>query len=119
LDGVNTYVLNKCALVLEGVTLAQVVELVVEVLVDLAGGTILDEKTAEDAESAHPNDLAVIVVLATRFILDIVEGCHFDLRLCVTLAYERPRYPSSYRNPYVCRVSLRRSYHGHGHGSAW
>jgi hypothetical protein len=83
LDGVNTYVLNKCALVLEGVTLAQVVELVVEVLVDLAGGTILDEKTAEDAESAHPNDLAVIVVLATRFILDIVEGCHFDMRLCV------------------------------------
>jgi hypothetical protein len=40
---VATYVLNKGTLVLEGVTLAQVVELVVEVLVDLSGGTVLDQ----------------------------------------------------------------------------
>lgn len=51
-------VLNQCSLVLEGVTLAQVVELVVQVLVDLAAGTILDEKTAENTETAHPDDLA-------------------------------------------------------------
>ena len=51
--------LNQCSLVLEGVTLAQVVELVVQVLVDLAAGTILDEKTAENTETAHPDDLAV------------------------------------------------------------
>ena len=38
-----TYVLDEGTLVLECVTLAQVVELVVEVLVDLAGGTVLDE----------------------------------------------------------------------------
>lgn len=44
---------------LEGVTLAEVVQLVVKVLVDLAGGTVLDEKTAEDTEAAHPEDLAV------------------------------------------------------------
>jgi hypothetical protein len=37
-----TYVLNQCSLVLEGVTLAQVVEFVVEVLVDLATSTVLD-----------------------------------------------------------------------------
>jgi len=37
-----TYVLDKGTLVLEGVTLAQVVELVVEVLVNLAAGTVLD-----------------------------------------------------------------------------
>jgi hypothetical protein len=36
-------VLDECTLVLEGVTLAEVVELVVEVLVDLAGGAVLDE----------------------------------------------------------------------------
>ena len=54
-----TYVLNESALVLEGVTLAQVVELVVEVLVDLSCGTVLDEETAEDTETAHPEDLAV------------------------------------------------------------
>jgi len=35
-------VLNEGTLVLEGVTLAQVVELVVKVLVNLAAGTVLD-----------------------------------------------------------------------------
>lgn len=40
--GVWTYVLNEGALVLEGVTLGGVVELVVQVLVDLAAGTVLD-----------------------------------------------------------------------------
>jgi len=44
--------------VLEGVTLAAVVQLVVEVLVDLSAGTVLDQKTAEDSEAAHPEDLA-------------------------------------------------------------
>lgn len=34
--------LDQCSLVLEGITLAQVVELVVKVLVDLAAGTVLD-----------------------------------------------------------------------------
>jgi hypothetical protein len=51
-------VLDEGALVLEGVTLAQVVELVVEVLVDLAVVAVLDEEAAEDAEAAHPEDLA-------------------------------------------------------------
>ena len=50
--------LNQSALVLEGVTLAQVVQLVVEVLVDLAGGTVADEQTTEDTHAAHPEDLA-------------------------------------------------------------
>jgi hypothetical protein len=45
----STYVLNQCSLVLEGVTLAEVVEFVVEVLVDLAAGTVLDQKTAQDS----------------------------------------------------------------------
>lgn len=58
----ETYVLNKGTLVLEGVTLAQVVELVVEVLVDLAGGTVLDQQAAQDTETAHPHDLAVGIV---------------------------------------------------------
>jgi hypothetical protein len=52
-----TYVFNQRSLVLEGVTLAGVVQLVVEVLVDLAGRTVLDEETAEDAETTHPYDL--------------------------------------------------------------
>ena len=51
--------LNKGTLVLEGVTLAEEVQLVVEVLVDLSGGAVLDQKAAEDTETAHPEDLAV------------------------------------------------------------
>lgn len=35
--------LNEGTLVLEGVTLGEVVQLVVEVLVDLSGGTVLDQ----------------------------------------------------------------------------
>lgn len=58
--------LNECALVLEGVTLAQVVELVVEVAVDLAGGAVLDEQAAEDTKTAHPHNLAVTDVSSTR-----------------------------------------------------
>jgi hypothetical protein len=59
MPAVSTYVLNQCSLVLEGVTFAQVVKLVVKVLIDLAAGTVLDEKTTEDSETAHPNNLAV------------------------------------------------------------
>ncbi len=43
------YVFNQSALVLESVTLAEMVEFVVEMLVDLAGGTIFDQETAEHA----------------------------------------------------------------------
>jgi len=53
-------VFNEGTLVLEGVTLAEMVELMVKVLVDLASGTILDKKTSENSETAHPHDLAVI-----------------------------------------------------------
>jgi hypothetical protein len=53
----QTYVLNERSLVLEGVTLAGVVQLVVQVLVDLARGAVLDEEAAEDTEAAHPEDL--------------------------------------------------------------
>lgn len=58
----RTYVLNKGTLVLEGITLAQVVELVVKVLVDLASGTVLDEEATENTLAAHPEDLAVIAI---------------------------------------------------------
>jgi len=51
-------VLNQCSLVLESVTLAQVVEFVVQVLVNLAAGSVLDEETAENTKTAHPDDLA-------------------------------------------------------------
>ncbi len=54
--------LNEGTLVLEGVTLGEVVQLVVEVLVDLSGGAVLDQKTTEDTETAHPENLAMVRV---------------------------------------------------------
>ena len=56
--------LNERTLVLEGVTLGEVVELVVEVLVDLAAGTVLDEQSAKDAETTHPQNLTVIPTMS-------------------------------------------------------
>ena len=49
---------DESALVLKGVALAEVVQFVVEMLVDLARGTVLDEQAAENTQAAHPEDLA-------------------------------------------------------------
>lgn len=53
-----THVLHQCSLMLEGITFAQMVELVVQVLVDLARGTVFDQEAAEDTETSHPENLA-------------------------------------------------------------
>ena len=58
---------NESTLVLEGVTLAQVVELVVKVFVDLATGTVLYEKTAENTETTHPHDSTKISLIRTWY----------------------------------------------------
>ena len=44
---------------LECVTLAQVVKLMVEVLVNLPGGPVFYQEAAKNAETTHPHDLAV------------------------------------------------------------
>lgn len=51
---------DQSTLVLEGVTLAQLVEFVVEVFVNLASSTILHKKTAENTQASHPENLAAI-----------------------------------------------------------
>jgi len=112
--------------VLEGVTLGQVVQLVVEVLVDLSGGTVLDEETAEDTETAHPENLAVILCQqhSMSLLTALCNAASFLSRAVAgsvlhTWAYGRPRYPSSYRNHGDGRDGERRSAHGHGCASAW
>ena len=70
----ETYVLNESALVLEGVTLAQVVELVVKVLVDLAGGAVLDQQATENALAAHPDDLAVNRLSVSALVAMVEDG---------------------------------------------
>lgn len=130
---------NKSTLVLEGVTLAQVVELVVKVLVNLAGSTVLDQQAAEHTKAAHPHNLTV------RSISDCppepISSCDFDFstpisflshlapfvyliftqgsRCRLTLAYAHQQYPSSYRNHGVFQCGGRQSTLGHGHASAW
>jgi hypothetical protein len=52
--------LNQRTLVLKCVTLAEMVEFVVEVLVDFARGAVLYEKATQDTETTHPNNLTVI-----------------------------------------------------------
>ena len=51
---------DQSALVLECVTLAEMVEFVVEMLVDLAACAIFDQKTAEDSKTTHPDDVTTI-----------------------------------------------------------
>ena len=55
----SPYVFYQSTLVLEGITLAQLVELMVEVLVNLASSTVLDKKTSKNTQASHPEDLAV------------------------------------------------------------
>ena len=45
---------DQCTLVLEGVTLAELVQLVIKVLIDLSGGTILDEQASKNSKASHP-----------------------------------------------------------------
>jgi len=60
LDGVLLHLvdgLDQHVLVLELVTLGAEVELVVDVLVDLLGFTVLAEEASQNADSAHPEDV--------------------------------------------------------------
>ena len=49
---------NQNVLVLEQVTLGGKVEMMVDVLVDLLGFSILSKKSSEDSLSSHPKDLS-------------------------------------------------------------
>ncbi|KAL2824645.1 hypothetical protein BDW59DRAFT_84298 [Aspergillus cavernicola] len=62
----KTHVFDQATLVLEGVTLGEVVELVVEVLVDLASGTVADEETTENTHAAHPDETRECMVTGLR-----------------------------------------------------
>ena len=44
---------------LECITLAKMIQLVVQMLIDLAGSTVLDQKTTEDSQTTHPHNLTV------------------------------------------------------------
>ena len=65
----RTYMFNQSTLVLEGITLAQMVKFVVEVFVDFAGSTVLDEEAAKDTETTHPHNLAVIQKLSASLVV--------------------------------------------------
>ena len=109
---------------LEGVTLGEVVQFVVEVLIDLASSTVLDKETAEHSETTHPEHLAIsshqqtISKLFPRCIpIAMISFCYRGG--LHTWAYEHPWYPSSYQNPGGDRFVGQRSAPGRGHASAW
>lgn len=54
-----SYMLHQRTLVLERITLAQMIELMVKMLVDLAGSAVLDQEATEDTEATHPHNLTV------------------------------------------------------------
>jgi hypothetical protein len=62
-------VFNESTLVLEGVTLAEVVKFVIQMLINLACSTVLDEETTEDSETTHPEDLAIEVICQSGSLL--------------------------------------------------
>ena len=72
---------------LEGVTFAQVVELVVEMLVNLSRGTVFGEETAEDAEATHPEDLSVR--RRGRLAHGTLGGLEARIRRCLRSAVRR------------------------------
>lgn len=53
---------NQGTLMFESISLAQVVELVIEVLVDFASRAVLYKETAKDSETTHPQDLTIIAI---------------------------------------------------------
>ena len=53
--------LNERTLVLERISLAQMIELMIEMFVNFARGAVLDQQAAEDAEATHPHYLATFI----------------------------------------------------------
>lgn len=51
--------LDQCAFMLEGVALAEMIELVVEMLVDLAAVPVLLQQAPENAKTPHPQNMAI------------------------------------------------------------
>ena len=106
-----TYVLNEGTLVLEGVTLGQVVELVVKMLINLSASTVLDEETAEDSQAAHPEDLAwhssilgTLSLTEASVSLSPLSALPFHCMHCELI---------------VRQFVVQRSVLGRGHASAW
>ena len=109
----KTYVLDEGALVLEGVTLAQVVQLVVQVLVDLALGAVADKEATEDTHAAHPQDVAKGLSATRSHVSSSISAInsmvqpqnHDEIQRhkqgMHTWAYGRPWYPCAYPDPCV------------------
>lgn len=101
----ETYVFDESTLVLERVALAEMVQLVVQMLVNLATGAVFEQQSPEHSKLAHPHDLPAV---------GLEDG--FDARWSRrprgvakhTLAFVHPQYPSSFRNLGVCQSSSQR-----------
>lgn len=77
-------VLHQSALVLESVTLSLQVEIVVQVLVDLLGITVLLQQITQDSDTAHPQDflrhsgISGTTTLTESSVTTFATGLSFD-----------------------------------------
>jgi len=88
--------LDQDSLVLELVTLGAKIELMVKILGDLLGITILSEEATEDTLASHPQDLlghtgilgtlSLTVAGVTALALSLVEGLNSGARVHVDLS---------------------------------
>lgn len=51
--------LDQRPFMLERITLTEMVQLVVEVLVNLATGSVFDKETTEDTKTTHPQNMTI------------------------------------------------------------
>lgn len=49
--------LDQSPLMLKSITLAQMIQLVIQVLIDLSSRTVLNEETAQNTKTTHPQNL--------------------------------------------------------------
>jgi hypothetical protein len=120
----RTHVLYESALVLEGVTLAVLVEFVVQVLVDLASSSVLAEQPTENTLATHPDHLTVRTLAYwfhcdNRGLVWQVVAAKGGFLSTLTSACEHPWYPSSYRSPDDGQYSALREARELEHESAW
>ena len=108
------YMFDKRPLVLKGVALAEMIELVVQVLVDLARGAILDEEPTENAKAPHPENLTTpfwsvhLAPIPTRFHASHGGGSHVGIRaFAVPFRLPNPRWRPMVRAALSSRARAR------------
>jgi hypothetical protein len=88
--------------VLESVTLGEMIKFVIQVLVDLAAGTILDEKPTKNSQTTHPQHGTVTSYQPSFGARKIYPPLPISPAMIIvgrTLAFSPQLYLSAFRSP--------------------